>query len=698
LELAIRTFLCPIGLLLCFAAYAAEYRTIPAEAANRRTPAAPGSIQYSGANWTRSNGDDSSSRYSTLHQINRSNVSRLRVAWTYHSGDGKGNLQANPVIVNGVMYAPTAGSALVAVDAATGREIWRFHAPGRPAQRGLVYWPGDTQHPPRLFFSAGDWMYSLDTSNGQPISTFGIHGRVTARSAVAPSIFKNLVILPCWNVVKAFDVQTGELRWLFHMIPTGNEFGSGTWSHPGYGANTWGGMALDLARGIAFISTGSPHPNYIGMHHSGDNLFANSVVALNAETGKRLWHFQEIHHDIWDLDIPAPPNLVTVTMQGKRYDAVAQVTKIGNTLLLDRVNGKPLFPYRERRAPRSELDGEVTSEWQPAVEIPQPFARQVFSRDDVTNISPEARSYVLKQIANADFGWFTPFRDGRPLVFYGMLGGAEWTGASFDPGSGWLYVTSNELPWMVRVIRTALLPRRNPKTMTDGNKTYIQYCASCHGLDRDGVGAGPPLFSISTGLRVKEASVANVIRQGRGAMPGIPVPEEKIPALIDYLYNRDLPASAVAQPNSLKRYLYRFNGYNQLLDEDGRPGVKPPWGTLNAINLNTGRIAWKVPLGEYPELTRQGIPKTGTTNFGGAMTTAGGLVFCGGTRDLKLRAFDSQTGKELWSYPLPFGGYAPPATYEVHGRQYIVIAATGGGKLGGTLGDAYVAFALPSAY
>jgi quinoprotein glucose dehydrogenase len=667
-----------------------EYRTIPAAADNELTPSLNSALADH-VTWYRSNGDDASTRYSSLRQINTGNVRNLKVAWIYHSKDGSGNIECNPVIANGVIYAPTAGKHVVALDAATGRELWRFAPEGRPAMRGLLYWPGDHHLGPRLFFSAGDWLYALNPTDGHPIVSFGENGRVQARSVVAPAVYQHILLLPCWNVVRAFDVASGSLLWSFNLIPSSGEYGSGTWAGPGYGANTWGGMSLDQDRGIAYVSTGSPHPNYLGMHHPGDNLFSDCVVAINAKTGKRIWHFQEIHHDIWDLDIPAPPNLVTVIRNSRRYDAVAQVTKIGNTLLLDRVTGKPLFPFRLRRAPASGLVGEHTAEWQPDLQLPQPFAPQEFSLKDVTDITPKAHSFILKSLANAGFGWFNPFEDGVPLVFYGMWGGAEWPGAAFDPSSSWLYVSANKLPWVVTISRAQLLPKRKPP-FTPGNSTYLSYCAYCHGPERDGAGMAPPLFTLPG--RMRDEQVVRIIHNGTGAMPAIPVPKDKVPKLLDFLFERDF-AQASVDRTAGSRMTYKFDGYHELLDQDGRPGVKPPWGTLNAINLNTGRIEWRIPLGEYEDLAAMHIPKTGTLNFGGAMVTAGGLVFCAGTLDLKIRAFDSHSGAELWAYKLPFGGFAPPATYQVNGRQYVVISATGGGKLGGQLGDAYVAFSLP---
>ena len=507
---------------------------------------------------------------------------------------------------------------------------------------------------------------------------------------MAGAIYQDVLVLPGYDRdVFGYDVITGEKRWTFHTRPQKGEYGFDTWMEQEQGANCWGGMAMDEERGLAFVSTGSPKPNFVGVNHHGSNLFANCVIALDALTGERRWHFQELRHDIWDLDIPAPPNLVTVTRNGKKVDAVAQVTKIGNTLLLDRVTGKPLYPVRLRRAPVSKLPGEQTWSYQPDIELPEPFAKQEFKADDITNLNEDAADYISQRVSGAKFGWFESFEEGKSTILYGIHGGAEWTGAAFNPEQGKLYVSANEIPWTISVFRQATIKRDPSLGKTQGQTVYEARCVLCHDDTLQGNGVAPPLLGLER--RMDDAGVSALLKSGRGLMPAnddLSAEDEK--ALLDFIFLREPGVELISTPLS-----YTFNGFNKLLDLEGYPGSKPPWGTLNCIDLNTGKIDWKVPLGGYPALAAQGITDTGAENFGGATVTAGGLVFCAGTPDNLIRAFDAETGEELWKHELPFGGYAPPAVYEVGDKEYLVIAATGGGKLNTTPGDAWVAFALP---
>jgi quinoprotein glucose dehydrogenase len=655
--------------------------------------------------WHRSHGDNGGTRFSALDQINRQNVTHLQVAWTYHSRDGSNNIQCNPIIVNGVMFAPTPGKHVVAVNAENGQELWRFKPDGRPAFRGLLFWAGRQGASDRVLFCAGSHLYALDPKTGQPLAGFGDAGRTLlpgvaqgdfGAATACPATFENILVVPGFEKdVWGFDVVTGRHLWTFHTVPHPGEFGYETWDQPeSYAANCWGGMAMDEARGIAYLATGSPKPNFVGVTHWGQNLFANCLIALDARTGQRLWHFQEIRHDIWDLDIPAPPNLGTITRDGRRVDIVAVVTKIGNTLLLDRVTGQPIFPFRLRRAPTSPLRGERTWPYQPDPELPERFSKMLFTEADLTQRSDESAEYAASRFKSATTGFFQPCTEGRANLFFGIDGGAEWTGACIDVDSGRLYVTANHVGWIISVFRDDDPPDDpNAPNKTAGRLVYEQSCLPCHGPTRLGISTCPPLRGLRR--RLTDDAVRKQVREGKNAMPGHPhLTESQLTALVDYLMLRD--GSVAPKATAPERPAYSSSGYPKFYDHEGYPANLPPWGTLNCLDLNTGKLLWKVPLGEYPALTAQGVPLTGTENYGGAIVTAGGLVFCSGTRDHKIRAFDKDTGRELWAAPLPWVGNAPPASYEVNGRQYIVIAATGANKLGTPYGDAYVAFALPS--
>jgi quinoprotein glucose dehydrogenase len=674
--------------------------------------------------WAEYGGGPERMHYSSLQQINRGNVKNLKVAWTYDTGDvfPQSEMQCNPIVVRGVLYATTPKLRLIALDAASGKLLWSFSPTGgentfyKQRNRGLNYWEDGSDR--RLFYASNQYLYAVNATTGKLIATFGQSGRVDLRlglgrdpktqsvSITTPGVvYKDLLImgsivsedLPASpGDVRAFDVRTGKIRWSFHTIPHPGEFGYDTWPKDAWtysgGANDWAGLSLDKKRGFAFIATGSAAFDFYGANRVGDDLFANCIIALNAETGQRVWHFQGVRHDVWDRDFPAAPVLITVERDGHAVDAVAQTTKSGLVFVLDRDTGKPLFPVEYRKVPSSDVDGEVAAETQPFPLLPPPFARQVFTPDLATDRTPEAHGEVLARLMKVrSGGQFTPPSREGTVVFPGFDGGGEWGGPAFDPESGLLYVNANEMAWILR-----LVPRPQTREQATCKQVYAANCASCHRPDMHGTPPEiPSLLKLSD--KYKEPQIARVISEGRGRMPNFShLGQNVVDAMAHYLATgEDHVFATPISDQSASPLKYTMDGYNKFLDSEGYPAVKPPWGTLNAINLNTGKIDWKIPFGEFPELAAKGIPTTGSENYGGPVVTAGGLIFIGAsTHDKKFRAYDKATGKLLWEAELPAGGNATPATYEVNGRQFVVIAA-GGGKSGEPPGGSYVAFALP---
>jgi len=595
--------------------------------------------------WLCVGGDRGCMRYAPLDQINRENVSNLEVAWVHNTGEldrpQKKIIECTPIVVDGVMYLTTGHLRVVALNAATGEEVWQFDpfADG-PSEtplasggvnRGVAYWSDGKLNGERriLHGTSNGQLFSLDARTGQLDPDFGDAGVKDLREDLegdlsrlgygptsAPAIWNDYIMLgvSCGEGpgiaapgdVRAFDVRTGQQVWRFHTVPRPGEIGNDTWRGDSWqnrgGANAWGGLSVDEDRGWVFVGLGSAAFDFYGGDRKGENLFANSTVALDARTGKRIWHFQTLHHDLWDHDVPIYPNLVTVTHGGQKIEAAVQVTKTGFVYLFDRETGRPLFDVVETPVPASDIPGEEAWPTQPIPTKPPPFAVQSLTESNITNIGKANRAFVLKKLRAIRGGpAFNPPSLQGTVVVPGFHGGATWSGASFDPDTGVLYVNSNNVP--------------NVMTLTE------------------------------------------------------------------------------APPDA--HYRYGHKGYTPFVDQEGYPAIEPPWGQLNAIDLNRGEFVWRTTLGEHPELTARGVPQTGTQNFGGTIVTAGGLVFIGGTMDEHFHAFDKSTGKLLWKAKLPAGGYATPCTYSVGGRQFVVIAASGGGKLRTKPGDAIVAFALP---
>tara|TARA_Y100000310_G_scaffold229436_1_gene231865 strand:+ start:2900 stop:4936 length:2037 start_codon:yes stop_codon:yes gene_type:complete len=548
-------------------------------------------IEKNFSNWPRSHGGFTSMRFSSLKDINKNNVEKLKLAWVYNSEDGKAGIQANPVVYDGLVYFPTPGNHIVCLDGATGKEIWKYKVERgyHAAKRGLLIWNDKENNILKLFFTNDDQLISLNAKTGKPIKNFGKNGIIKIGSSpITPTIIDEQLVLGTTRpAIEVYNIQSGKLKWKYYLrkidktIVNSRDFKSG---------NPWGGISSDNKNGILYLTTGNALPYLVGVMRPGKNLYSDSIIAFDVRNKKMLWYFQETCHDIWNFDIAAPPILTTIYKHNARIDVVVAITKLGNTIILDRFTGEPIFDYEKKLAPASKFPGERTCKYQPSFKLPKPFSRNVFSKNDITNKSEEDRNYVMSEVNKANYGFFPAHELNKFTIVYNLGGGAQWTGGSIDPYKNVLYVTGNDVPYKLKVFASQ-----------DINN--------------------------------------------------------------DFKYKVNLGKSEL------------------LSDLDGYPGVKPPWGTLTALNLNTGKIKWQVPLGYYDELKLKNEPDTGTENYGGATATAGGLVFAAGTLDKLIRAFDADNGKELWSYKLPYIGSAPPTIYEVNGEQYVMIPATGGFSL-----------------
>ncbi|MEZ5042806.1 MAG: pyrroloquinoline quinone-dependent dehydrogenase [Saprospiraceae bacterium] len=688
-----------------------------------------GQEEYLQDSWPVYKSDAGSTSYSSLDQINRDNVAQLEVAWTYRhddvpAGTTYGKYECNPIIIDDVLYATSSRSWLYAIDACTGEKRWSFDpfdgGRGGGMKRGVAYWRDDTEE--RILFTAENFLFAINAKTGQPIPTFGNNGRINLNEGlgvnpdsvwVKPTspgiVFEDLLILgsevsesygAAPGHIRAYDVRTGRLGWIFHTIPQPGEPGYETWPPDAWkytgGANNWGGMSLDEKRGMVYIPLGSPTYDFYGADRKGQNLYGNSLIALDARTGKLRWHFQTVHHDLWDYDLPAPPTLVTVERNGRKIDAVSLTSKTGFLYLFDRESGVSLFPIEERPVPASRVPGEEVWPTQPFPTKPAPYVRQGITEADLTDASEEAHLAVLNRLKELrSEGLFTPPDPRGTLMIPGTRGGSEWGGSAFDPNSGRLFFNANESPEIITLQKESLEEQsRDQSLYVRGERYYLNNCAICHGGNRSGQAPTyPSLRGLS--LRMNQGEAIAKIRSGGGRMPAYShlsqAQEEAIIAFLFELEEKKSSGAADQQKESPSGYR-NITAYGYFRDPAGYPAIKAPWGTLHALDLNTGEYTWQIPLGNDPERQKAGEPETGTENWGGPIVTAGGLVFIAATQDKKFRAFDKNNGALLWETTLPNGGFATPATYRCNGRQLVVIAVTGDQE---EPGGSIIAFGLP---
>lgn len=694
--------------------------------------------------WSTYKADNEGTAYSVLDQVTLYNVNQLEVAWTHKFSDAPegsrgANSESNPIIIDGVMYTMSARHRVYALNATTGEQVWSFDpfngAAGGGVGRGVTYYEDGADK--RIMFTGGDQLFSVNAATGRLITSFGNGGKVSMNAgmrgdpdkiSVIPTtpgiIYQDLYIIgnevsELYGAepghIRAYHVKTGALVWTFHTVPQPGELGYDSWPEDAWkyvgGANNWGGMTVDEKRGMVFLSTGSPTYDYYGKDRVGNNLFGNSVIALDARTGKYRWHFQTVHHDLWDYDLPAAPNLITVIHNGKKIDAVAQTSKLGYIYTFNRDTGVPLWPIEERPVPASDIPGEVASPTQPFPTKPKPYARQIITEADIANYSKASHDTLIQRFKSFRYeGPFTPPSIKGTFMMPGSRGGSSWGGGAVDPTKGIIYVKSNDSPEIATMKKVVQNETANLSAYAQGKALYNTYCVACHMPDKNGDESGnPSLVAFETRLSREDA--LNKIKRGGGKMPSFAsVIAGKEEAIISYLFEKEPSAPRSGREQSFLKEIQANNAankiadikeddqylnltaYGQFTDSERRQGIKPPFGQLHAINLNTGEFEWTVTIGNTPDSQLPGTPETGASGSAGPLVTKGGLLFIGSTRDRKFRALDQKTGKIVWEYTLPGIANANPSTYWSNGKQYIAISVAGDAA---NPAGYMIAFALP---